>query len=191
MRPYLQENIVTSRLETQIEFFIVTLTDFKEWLKWGDDTSEDNSLMAALTAASKQAELSTRRTLHKGTWRTYMEYFPSCLQLDIHPIDTATIVIKYYDSSNVFQTLSATEYFIKNNGPDDWVEILFYGTMPNVYDRYEPIYVEYNAGYTLGELPEGIKLGIMEEATNWIESRGNPEQVGVKALQYWFPYKML
>lgn len=192
---YWKEKTVTSRLQSAISNEIVTLVDFKEYIKWGSDNSEDNTMMAALTAASKQAELSTRRTLYKATWRTFLECFPSCFSFNIHPVTTSTIVVKYFDTNNVEQTLSNTEYFIKDNGPDDWAQIYFDGTMPSLYDRYEPIYIEFNAGYEPGELPEGIKIGILRFATDYFENRQN-EQAGLGQLMYgslqsWFPYKML
>lgn len=187
---------ITSRIQTEIDG-IDDLTEFKEWLKWdADDTSEDDTMFTNLIAATKQAELFTRRALVKSTWRSFIDFFPSRLKLDVHPIALTTIVVKYYDTNNVPQTLAATEYFVKDNGPDAYAEIIFDGTMPQLYDRWEPIYLEYNAGYESDELPEPIKSGILKMATDYTEGRSNEVQSAVNqmtygSLQLWYPYKMI
>jgi len=188
---------MTSRLITPISALAVTLADFKQFIKWeASDTSEDTTMNAVLLAATQEADGFTRRILLQGTWRTFVECFSYCLKLDVHPILVSSIVVKYYDSDNVLQTLNAAEYFVKDNGPDDYVEIIFDGTMPNVYDRWEPIYIEYTAGYALGAIPDRIKTGIMEKASDDFENRQS-EQSGSLNTKYfnyqqsWYRYKMM
>lgn len=188
---------MTSRLITNITPFAVTLADFKEFIKWeSTDTTEDNTMMSALTAATEEAEGFTRRICLQATWRTFIEYFPYCLKLDVHPILVSSIVVKYYDVNNALQTLSSAEYFVKDNGQDDFVEIKFDGTMPSLYDRWEPIYLEYTAGYEFGYLPDRIKTGIMEKAANDFENRtseqaGSINQKYFNYQQSWYRYKMM
>jgi hypothetical protein len=110
--------------------------------------------------------------------------------LDITPIDVSTIVVKYFDVNNAEQTLATTEYFVRNNG-DDYVEIIFDGTMPTLYDRYEPISILYTSGYAPGYLPEGIKVGILRRATDSFEKREDESNSTQEAFKMWFPYKML
>lgn len=180
---------MNSRLQTDITPTVVTMADYSEWLKW-DGSEEENTRMACLTAAVKQAEQYTRRTLTRSTWKTYLECFPSCLVLDIFPIVTSTIVIKYFDVDNTEQTLANTEYFVRS-ADDDYVEIIFDGIMPSLYDRYEPISISYTAGYDAGYLPEGIKVGILNRATDKFENRQDESASTQEAYKMWFPYKML
>ena len=100
---------IRSRIFEEIKTYAVTLVDFKEFIKWpADDSSEDPTMMAVLTAATKQAEGYTRRALLNSTWRTTLECFGACVKLDVHPIDLTTIVVKYYDENDALQTLSAS-----------------------------------------------------------------------------------
>lgn len=187
---------MVSRIQTPIDYAL-DLQGFKEWLKWdASDQSENNTMSTNLFAAAKQCEAFTRRKLMRATFRTFIEYFPCSLRLDVHPIDLSTVVVKYYDTDNVLQTLDASEYFKRDNGPDAYAEILFEGTMPNVYDRREPIYIEYNAGYAPGELPEPLLSGILKRGTDLTENRSNEHQGSISQTQYssehlWFPYKMM
>lgn len=188
---------MTSRLISLTSQEAVTLADFKQFIKWdADDATEDATMMACLTAATDEADSFTRRVCLRGTWRTFIESFPYCLKLDVHPILISSIVVKYYDVDNALQTLNSTEYFVKDNGPDEHIEIIFDGTMPVIYDRWEPIYLEYTAGYEFGHLPDRIKIGIMEKAANDFENRTS-EQTGslnTKFFNYqqsWYRYKMM
>lgn len=188
---------MNSRLVTNITTFAVSLADFKEFIKWDStDTSEDNTMMAVLTAATNQAELFTRRTLLRGTWRTYSECLPYYFTMDILPIVTSSIVVKYYDVNNALQTLDAAEYFIQDRGENDFAQIKFDGTMPSLYDRWEPVYIEFTAGYEFGYLPEGLKVGILKMAADYFEIRtnelaGSVNQIMFGSQQSWYPYKML
>lgn len=188
MTLYWQQRIgMNSRLVTLTNPTAVTLADFNEWLKW-DGSEEENTRMACLMAAIKQAELYTRTTILRSTWRTYMEAFPSCVTLDVYPVVIASIVVKYYDVDNVEQTLSSAEYFVRDNY-DSPPEIVFDGTMPSIYDRNEPIYIEYTAGYDAGYLPEGIKVGILRRATDSFEKREDQSNSTQEAFKMWFPYR--
>jgi len=128
-----------SRIHEQLDYAL-SLQGFKEWMKWNpSDTSEDNTMSTNLFAAAKQAEMYTGRVILRKIYRTFIEYFPTVLRMDVHPIDITSLVVKYYDSSNALQTLASTEYFVKDNGSDAYAEIKFDGTMPSLYDRFEPI----------------------------------------------------
>lgn len=185
MMPWLKERIgMNSRLVTTTNPTAVTMADFSEWLKW-DGSEEENSRMVCLFGAVKRAEQYTRRTIFRSTWRTYMECFPSCVTLDVYPILLSSIVIKYRDTSDVEQTLATTEYFVRDNG-EDYPEIIFDGTMPSIYDRNEPIYLEYTAGYDAGYIPEGITTWILQNAADNFENR----QEATPNYASLFPYRL-
>lgn len=173
--------------------YAVSLADFKEWIKWGDDTSEDNTMNNCLYGAVLWAQSFTRRQLFRSVWRSYLPFFCN-VRLDIHPVDVSSIVVKYYDVDNVLQTLGAAEYFIQENGEDQYTEIRFDGTMPSLFDRWEPVYIEYTAGYVT--IPEAIVTNIYKYAATDFENRQNEQSGSVDtttfgSLQGLYHYKML
>ncbi len=175
---------MNSRLVTSTNPTAVTLADFNEWLKW-DGSEEENTRNACLFGAVKRAEQYTRRTILQSTWRTYLDYFPSCVTLDVYPIVLSSIVVKYMDVDDALQTLNASEYFVRDNG-EDHAEIVFNGTMPSITDEEEPIYLEYTAGYEAGYIPEGIRVWILQNASDNFENR-QEHSPNYSSL---FPYKL-
>lgn len=185
-----------SKVVTPNAALVVSLADFKQEIKWSaSDTSEDTSMTTNIQAATMQAEAFTRRTISSAPWKSTTDLFYGSIVMDVLPIVQASIVVKYYDENNTIQTLASSEYTIQDNGDDDYVEIVFDGTMPNVYDRYDAVQIEYNAGYST--LPAGIKKGILLMAATYFENRQN-EIVGSSSAsimfgshQVLYPYKMM
>lgn len=172
----------------------VTLVDFKNAIKV-DGTDEDVLIQTWLDSGVDLASKYTRRVLIVGDWLTYTDRFYYTLSLDVSPIDGSSVVVKYYDEDNDIQTLDADEYTVKNLGPDKYMQIVFDGTMPNIYDRYDAVQIEYEAGYAT--CPATIKTAIMQRAAAYYEIRQS-EIVGASSTliengfyQTLFPYKML
>lgn len=185
---------INSRVETPGSMAGITLASFKIFLKWApDDTSEDAVMTSCLVTTIKQAESYTRRVIDPATWRTYLQGFYD-FTFDVAPVTVASIAVKYYDSANTLQTLNTSLYEVTNRGNDDYASIEFTGTMPELYDRNEPVYVEYPAGYAT--YPDDLKDIIMHQAADYFESRtndlpGSMDQVTFGFHQRLFPYKML
>ncbi len=95
------------------------------------DTSFDSLITDYITAAQEMLYLEASI----GVDATVVGYLPALLDFTIDVHTLSTVVIKYYDSSNVLQTLADTEYIITDN----LVEIT--GTTPTVYDRDLPYQV--------------------------------------------------
>lgn len=189
-----EEIILTNTLVTPDETEVVTLAEFKKHIRWDDaDTSEDTLMATYIDAATNQAADYTRRTLLTGAWETTIDTFYSKVTLDVTPIDLTSLVIKYYDSDNAEQTLSASSY--KSRIINDRAVIEFIGSMPNIYDRYDAVKFEYDAGYTV--VPAGIKTAIMIQAAGFFENRQSEITSSVSHSiingfhQLLFPYKML
>ena len=185
---------IRSKVVTPNSALVVPLADFKQFIKWdAADTSEDTTMTTCLKAATFQAESFTRRTVSLAPWQSTLPYFTNVF-LDIIPV--ASVVIKYDDETGTEQTLATTEYTVIDNGIDDYAEIRFDGTMPQLEsDNYEPVRIQYNAGYST--LPEGIKLGIMQLAASYFENRQN-EVVGAgsnmishSSIHTLYPYKLM
>lgn len=187
---------INSIIETPGTYTTLTLALFKEHLKWdADDTSEDNKMQSALTSAIKQAEAYTRRSIDVATWRTYLSGFTN-FTFDVAPVDVSAIAVKYYDVNNVEQTLATTEYTFKNRGADSYADMEFEATtsFPELYDRDEPVFVEFDAGYTV--YPVDLQDIIMQQAADFFETRtndvnGSMGRVTFGFHQRLFPYKIL
>ena len=149
-------------------------------------------MTACLKSAIKQAEAYTRRVIDRATWRTYLDGFYD-FTFDIAPVDTVTV--SYYNSSNVLTTLPTSEYTFKNKGADAYAELEFdLATSIELYDRHEPVYVEFLAGYTT--YPPDLQDTILHQAADFFENRTNDlpsslDQVSFGFHQRLFPYKML
>lgn len=170
----------------------MSLDLFKKHLKWDSDTSEDDLMTAHLIGATKQAESYTRRVIGVSTWQTFLPGFAS-VTLDVAPITLSSIVVKYYDSTDTLTTLDSSKYTIKNNGIN-YAAIEFESDLPELYDRNEPVYLEYTAGYAT--VPPDLLIAIHRQAADYFETRTNEVSgsMGVVAFDFHralFPYKML
>lgn len=176
------------------QYYAISLATFKQWLKWDpDDSSEDDVMNACLYGAVDWAQSYTRRTLFVSVWQTFLESF-SCTKFDKLPIDLTTLTIQYYDVNDAIQTLSNTLYDVLDNGSDDYAEIIFSGSLPSLYDRYEPIVIQYTAGYTV--LPERLQVEIFKYAASDFENRttavsGSMNLTPISHQAGLFPWKML
>lgn len=187
-RPEISSRVLTAGVYTSL-----TLELFKQHLKWdADDTSEDTIMQVYLTSAIKQAEAYTRRVIDPATWQTYLTSFHD-FTFDIHPINAITSV-KYYDEDNALQTLAASNYTWINNGADVYGELEFESGLPDLYDRHEPVIIEFTAGYAT--YPSDLVGTILQYAGDLFETRtydvsGSVDKVSFGFHQRLFPYKML
>lgn len=184
---------ISSRVLTPGVYTSLTLALFKQHLKWdSSDTSEDTIMQIYLTSAIKQAEAYTRRVIDPATWQTYLTSFCD-FTFDIASI-VAISSVKYYDSANVLQTLAAANYTWIKNGDDAYAELEFESGLPDLFDRHEPVIVEFTAGYAT--YPSDLIGTILQYAADLFETRtndvaGSMDHVTFGFYQRLFPYKML
>jgi uncharacterized phiE125 gp8 family phage protein len=184
---------IISRVKTAGSYAAITLALFKQHLKWEDtDTSEDALMTVYLTSAIKQAEAYTRRAIDPATWETYLDSFYD-FTFDVAPINAITSV-KYYDSANTLQTLGAANYTWIKRGADAYDRLEFESGLPELYDRHEPVVIEFTAGYAT--YPSDLTATILQYAADLFETRtndvtGSMDHVTFGFHQRLFPYKML
>lgn len=184
---------INSRVLTAGVYTFITLALFKGHLKWDvTDTSEDALMTIYLTSAIKQAEAYTRRAIDPSTWQIYLDSFYD-FAFDRAPF-VAVSSVKYYDSVNVLTTLPTTEYTLINNGPDAYAELEFESGLPDLYDRHEPVIVEFTAGYAT--YPSDLIGTILQYAADLFENRSNDLAGSISHVTFGFherlfPYKML
>ena len=191
--PQRHETVLRSNLVALTAATAVTLDEFKMHARIDGD-EEDDVLEMYIEAATKEAELYTRRALRESSWQVITDRFHYCLSLDVAPIDASTIVVKYYDAANTEQTLSAAQYTVKNFGPDEYLQIVFDGTsLPVLRDRWDAVKIEFDAGYAT--IPAKVKVWIMDKAASLYENRQDQVIGAVAHTVYSFaplmPYRML
>jgi uncharacterized phiE125 gp8 family phage protein len=186
---------INSRVETPGAYTSLTLATFKQWLKWDeDDTSEDTIMQIDLTSAIKETEAYTRRVIDPATWRSYLTGFYD-VTLDISPIDVSSLTVNYFDENGIEQVLADTEYEVIDNGQDDYAKIRFTGDMPDLSeDITQNVFLEYDAGYTT--YPTELTAIILQYAADLFETRtndvsGSLDRVTMDFHRRLFPYKML
>jgi len=193
--PQRHETVLRSNLVALTAATAVTLDEFKIHLRMElDETNQDDVLEMYIEAATKEAELYTRRALRESSWQAITDRFHYCLALDVAPIDVESIEVKYRDVNNVEQTLSSAQYTVKNFGPDEYLQIVFDGTsLPTLYDRWDAVKIEFDAGYE--EVPAKIKVWIMDKAASLSENRQDQVIGAVAHSVYSFaplmPYRIL
>lgn len=165
----------------------------KKHLKWNaDDSSEDDLMNYYLVAAIKNAEAYTRRVIDLSTWRSYLCGLYD-VYLDVHPVKLSSIVVKYFDVNDAEQTLNTSLYTVINKG-DSFAKIEFDGSLPALSDMNEPVYIEYQAGYT--NYPEWAIVPILKRAADEFEIRTGQTNNSLSTVEFnfhksLFPYKML
>lgn len=124
------------------------------------DTTHDDQLEMLIDVATSQLEDDCDLCLLTQTHRVYAEEFCDELYLPKRPIQSIAS-IKYYDVSNVQQTLSSSVYSL--NAPERSVELKYNQVWPSVSaDRWDAIEVNYVCGYaSASDVPANAKHALL------------------------------
>lgn len=113
-----------------------------------DNTDQDDVLLLYIDAATAWVEDYTGRSMMTQTWQASLCGFASRLWLPrAAPLQTLTF-IKYYDTNNVLQTLSASVYTVAAFSEPACVTLVNGQTWPSLWDRDDAVQVEYVTGST-------------------------------------------
>jgi uncharacterized phiE125 gp8 family phage protein len=149
----------------------VTLAQAKKQLELASsDTAHDAHLALLIQAAREQWEADTDSCCLTQTWKVYAEEFDDDeLYLPKRPIQSITHV-KYYDASNVQQTLSTSVYSLDD--AERAVRLDSLQVWPAVYDRFDAITITFVAGYTsAAAVPAIHKQAILLLIGKYFENR--------------------
>lgn len=149
----------------------VTLAEAKKQLELASsDTAHDAHLALLIQAAREQWEADTDSCCLSQTWKVYAEEFDDDeIYLPKRPIQSVTHV-KYYDASNVQQTLSTSVYSLDDAARAVRLDSL--QVWPAVYDRFDAITITFVAGYTsAAALPAIHKQAILLLVGKYFENR--------------------
>lgn len=135
-------------------------------------TEDDPQIAAMLLIARKRAEDYLGRSLITQTREVYMDTFPMAIALPYGPVASVTSV-KYYDTNNVEQTLSSTNYILDAKAETALIFEAVGYTWPATYDRPNAVTVRYVAGYGAAPstVPEAIRQWILMHAAALYETR--------------------
>ena len=119
------------------------LDKVKEFLRV-TGTDQDGVISRMITAAADIIEHNTWFVFGSRSYVGYFDCFPPESIFHKYPV-SAVSSVQYYDSSNVQQTLSTSDYWYDLTS--DHARIYFENA-PNVYDdRYDAVQVNFTAGY--------------------------------------------
>lgn len=153
----------------------VSLTEVKAHLRV-EDTASDTLITGLIAAAVSYLDGWSGilgRCLFTQTWRQDFDDFRSCLRLPLFPVASISSV-KYLDTSEVEQTVSASDYRLQNDDLGAFVRFDDDYSFPslNVNDR-PAVYVTYVAGEAAADIPAAIKQGMLLLIGAWFENREN------------------
>jgi len=135
-------------------------------------SSDDAYIAGLVTAAREFLELETRLQLMPATWREDFAEMPDKFNLRIRPVRSVSS-IKYYDVSDVLQTVSPSNYYLVGNANPPYVVPGAAGWDWDLHAyRPEPIQVTYVAGYQdESAVPQILKRAILALVSLMYENR--------------------
>ena len=152
----------------------VTLTEAKAHLRV-DYTTDDTLITTLINVATEYAEKRLGRALISQTWALYMDEFPAedTIEIPFSPLQSITH-IKYYDTSNVLQTWSSSNYDVDIISEPARVKQSSTGDgYPSTYDRPNAVIITFLTGYGTAStnVPETIRAAIKLLISHFYENR--------------------
>lgn len=144
---------------------------------------EDDLLEGIITAARMQAEQYQKRQLIEATYKLTLPCFSCAIPLLIHPVQSITSV-KYYDTSNVQQTLDSSVYILDTDQKPAVLRLAYNQTYPSTYARPSAVEITFVAGYAdETEVPAATKQAILMLAGTLYEYRNSVSEVNLNELK--------
>jgi uncharacterized phiE125 gp8 family phage protein len=136
------------------------------------DTTEDALLDRQIVAARDWVQEYTGRSLYTQTWQCSLPAFPERLWLPMAaPLQSVTFV-KYYDSDNVLQTLSASLYTLPAFHEPAQLARASNESWPSTYLREDAVQIEYVTGATsAADIPRPLVQAVLLLVGHWYEQR--------------------
>jgi len=167
--------IIYSKVTTEPSVEPIILQEAKTHLRV-DHSDEDSLITILIQAAREIVEQRTGKSLITQSRTIKLDYFPRCatILLPYGPLISVTTV-KYYDESNVEQTMSSSLYQVDaySNVPRIFVTDYW----PATYDKINAVEIIYSAGYGANgsSVPKPLKQAMYLILGHLYEHR---EQVG-------------
>ncbi len=150
---------------------LFTTAEAKDFLKV-DTTADDTLIDNLVKAATESCQIYTNQYFMTTIVKQYSDTWAEFYTLYKSPV-SAIAEIKYYDSDDTEQTLASSNYILDNVSKPARIGIAVDGTLPNLANRINAVYVEYTVGYgdDSVDVPDGIKQAVLLTLGNWYENR--------------------
>jgi uncharacterized phiE125 gp8 family phage protein len=130
-----------------------------------DVSYHDDALRMSIEAARQKVEADTGRALISQTWDLSLDYFPAGLDAIYIPKAPVSAIthIKYYDTSNVEQTLATTYYKTLLSREPAEIRLKYQQAWPFIYSEAAVVTVRFVAGYgsTYQSVPDGLRRAML------------------------------
>jgi len=157
------------KLITDLATEPVSTAQMKQWLNIDDACTEFDTMIAAMIpAARKMVENLTGFKLGEATFDISFTGFDVELWLEVGGVTTVSS-LKYYDGTNVLQTISATNYLTQLVEFPYMIYPAYNYTYPVTYDRWNAVIVNVTTGATAYPAPLLTALKMM--VGHWFENR--------------------
>lgn len=149
---------------------ILSTADAKEFLRI-DTAAEDELIAAFILTARLWVEKYLGKALVTQEWKATYESFHvsenDTVQLPMGSLQSVESV-KYYDSDDVLQTVSTSDYYV-----DTLKARVRFTTLPDLQDRPNALEINYTAGYgdAATDVPEPIITAVRYLVTQFFENR--------------------
>lgn len=167
----------------------VSLADAKTHLRV-DTESDDDQILALITAAREWCENYTQRTFVHTQWTMTFDTFPWEIELPRPPVavasgNTAT-TITYAMEGGGTATLATSEYRVDRTSEPGVIRTVYAGTWPSHLLDRNSISVTWWGGY--GEdgtkVPKVVRAAILMLVAYWYERRLAADQVAATAVPF-------
>jgi uncharacterized phiE125 gp8 family phage protein len=167
----------------------VSLADAKTHLRV-DTESDDDHILALITAAREWCENYTQRTFIHTQWTMTFDTFPWEIELPRPPVavasgNTAT-TITYAMETGGTATLATSEYRVDRTSEPGVIRTVYAGTWPSHLLDRNSISVTWWGGY--GEdgtkVPKVVRSAILMLVAYWYERRLAADQVAATAVPF-------
>ena len=151
----------------------LTLAEAKDFLRL--DTSDEDTLVAALIIAARQAvERDTRRALITQTWRIVLDAWSDLTTFKIPLAPFLSLgPIRTYDAASVASVLSAGAYYVDAQPGAARVQFLVAPPTPGRAIAGIEIDVVIGYGAAAAAVPEPLRLAMRMLVARWFEARGD------------------
>lgn len=140
-----------------------------------DSADQDTYIGTLITAADEFIENELCKALITQTWTVSVPgpAVNGWLVLPVNPVIGIT-TLKYYDSDNVLQTLTVSDFFLYKTQDLAYLRPNTGISWPNTYDRPDAIEVVFTAGYgDAADVPASIKHAVKLVIGDWFEHRAS------------------
>ena len=158
---------------TAASTFPVSLTEAKTHLKV-DTSADDTYIESLIKAATQLSEEYTNRFFIDTVVEQYASSFKELETLYKSKV-SSVLQIKYYDSDNSLQTLSATVFNTQLNYEPAQIQLADGQSFPSIAKRNDAVRARYTVGYgsSASDVPEIIKQAILLTIGNFYQNRSS------------------